>query len=307
MSAKTLANLKTALEAGDYYGALQMYRTLVKRKLDGGSVDDAGVMVREGAQALVGSSRPVEGADLLDLMIKSYETRDEVLSEGSIGRVCSVAGVFPATSPSASAALAPVLRSAARWATHARLYAGGPKPGVDGEEEGEADHQTRRALVATLHGACAGACEGAGGEFAADAARHYLEAGQSKRFGAFLYAWACKGLAGEADLFLARALLQLLVLGRLGEANEVRDEFLRLVGEAAAAAATAGSGEEGGSGSSASTAATPAAAAAAANAAQAMESPLAHFLKFLLLACEVSIYPRAHFPPSFLLTHTILP
>ena len=51
--ARTLANLSAALASGDFYGALQMYRTLVKRKLDAGLLPEACQMVTQGAGALV--------------------------------------------------------------------------------------------------------------------------------------------------------------------------------------------------------------------------------------------------------------
>jgi len=282
---RTLSNLQAALEKGDYYGALQMYRTLVKRKLDSGSMDESSVMVREGASALVQSGRFAEGADLFDLFVKSYESTEEVISESSVGRLKEIASVFPSTSPEACAAAAPVLRAAARWATNARLTPGGPKPGVSDAEESEKDWDSRRGLTAVVHGICATACEGAGLEFAADASRHYLEAGDPTRFAKFLFSWAQRGYSGEGDLFLARAVLQLLVLGRLGEGNAVRDEFVRLV-------------ETGGSEVSIS-----------------IDSPLSNFIKFLLLACEVSSascsalltpstscrLPKDVFPPKFVL------
>jgi len=259
---RTLAKLEAALAKGQSYEALQLYRTQVKRKLDGGKLEEGCSMVAQGASALVASGRPAEASDLVDMLIKSYDAQKELLDEANVGRLCDVAAVFPATSAPACAALAPVLRAAARWAEGAPLTLD-PSAQARPEEESEADSKRRRDLKARVHAACAAACSAAGAEFAADAQRHFLEAQVPKLFAEFLFSWASTGgYAGEADLFLARAVLQQLVLGKLGEANAVRDGFLER--------AKAEQGEGGGAMRAA------------------LESPLANFIKFLLLCCEVS-------------------
>jgi hypothetical protein len=263
---RQLQALDAAITAGDHYGALQHYRTLVKRKLDGGHAADAWSLVAQGAASLASRAHPAEAADLVDMLVKDLEASRVPLTGAAVERVEAAAAAFPAGAGAACAAAAPVLRAATRWAAHAPLREGGG--GGGDEEEGDADWAARRALAARLHLAAARACRGAGPQFAADAQRHFLEAAAPGEFAEFLVAWVRGGgaYAGEADLFLARAVLQLLALGNLGAANAVRERFVAL------AEAGRADGEAG---------------AAVADVVD--SSPLARFLRYLLLTAEVRV------------------
>ena len=258
---RQLQALDAALTANDWYGALQHYRTLVKRKLDGGHADDAWSLVAQGAKALAARAHPAEAADLVDMLVKDLEASHVPLTAAAVERVLAAAAAFPAGDGAACAAASPVLRAATRWAAHAPLREGG---GTVGDEESEADWGARKTLAARLHLAAARVCRGAGAQFAADAQRHFLEAAAPEEFAEFLVAWIREGAyAGEADLFLARAVLQLLAVGSLGAANKVREGFLARV-----EAGEAGAGVKD-----------------AVNA-----SPLVRFLRFLLLTAEVRFF-----------------
>ena len=293
-AARTLLKLEASLAAGDYYGALQLYRTIVKRQLDAGDFDAGAALVASGVAALARHGRAPEGADLYDMLIKTLTLVSAACAEpAKVAALVRAADAFTASDAATGAASMGVLASAARWVAGAPLREGGAAGGAD---EGTSDAAKRRALAAPLHMAAAAAAAAAGADFAPDAARHYLEAAAPADFGAFLVKWAKGGLApskkgagvgvgvevgagktggggtatavggyaGEGDLFLARAVMQLLCLGNLGDANAVRDAFI--------AVAEAGKGAEGGE--------------AWFNAAT--ESPLAHWTKFALLTCEVS-------------------
>lgn len=54
---------------------------------------------------------------------------------------------------------------------------------------------------------------------------HYVKAQQPQEFAAFLYGWAQRGYANERDLFLCRAVLELLVLENLKDANLLWESF----------------------------------------------------------------------------------
>ena len=96
----------------------------------------------------------------------------------------------------------------------------------------------------------------------------------------FLVTWASTGYGTESDLFLARAVLQLLCLGNLRAANVVRERFISRFSD--------GTGVR----------------------ARKIDSPLANFIRFVLLTLEVRAYiysicrlchcgarvPRLHFP-----------
>ena len=318
-TARAFAKLEAALKAGDCYGALQLYRTVVKRRIDAGAAGEAASLVARGAETLAAHGRPAEAGDLCEMLVKSYEATSTPLTRDSVDAVTGAARAFASRGALAAAAAVPFLRAACRWAARAPLRHGGRSAGgADDDDESDGDAASRHALCALLHAECARACVGAGPEFFADAQRHYLEADSAPEFGAFLWSWA-RGTAGgaaagsagggaggsegaisgvrpllpvsggvgagggggegvggyahEADLFLARGVLQLLCCGDLGGANATRDAFL-----AAAKADASSTSSADGAG------ATSARALAAA-----LDSPLSHFLRFLLLTLEVRL------------------
>jgi hypothetical protein len=62
--ARVLSRLEEALREGNYYAALQMYRTVVKRKVDGGALDEARGLLVTGAVSLLSHGKVNEGLDL---------------------------------------------------------------------------------------------------------------------------------------------------------------------------------------------------------------------------------------------------
>ncbi len=202
----------------------------------------------QGAGILASHGKAAEGGDLGDMLLKTFAAAGVALTRARVDALAAIADTFPA----ATAAQGKVnfLRAALRWAGAAAKAA--PAAGAGGA--GEAEEESGAALLARLHLLTARACVAGGDEFAADAQRHYLECGAGAEFGSFLFGWATAGgYAGEEDLFLARAVLQLLCLGNLRDANAVRDEFVRLAAEKGVA----------------------------------VDTPLSHFTRFLLLTLEV--------------------
>ena len=98
---------------------------------------------------------------------------------------------------------------------------------------------------------------------------HYLFAEQSDEFADVLLEWSVKGRRSERDLFLARACLRLLCLENLGDANRVYDRYMERFKETHAAGGGGGGGGDG-----------------AQQVKQLEESPLLHFVKFLMLTLE---------------------
>jgi len=72
-AARTLSKLEAALASGDFYGALQLYRTIVKRQLDAGAFADAAALVASGVGALARHGRAAEGADLYEMLVKTLD------------------------------------------------------------------------------------------------------------------------------------------------------------------------------------------------------------------------------------------
>lgn len=341
--ARVVGRLSEALRDGSFYSALQLCRTLAKRKADAGDVDGAREILLSSAQALLAHGKVNEGLDLGDMLIKTYEAGKVVPTHAAMAAIRAIADAVPAapsvantvaaadvatsasaassvgcssTSPrgaSASAAagsgasssgpqrkMTPAvarldfLRAAVRWAAHAppapvenagtsgdahssgalssgQAAAAAADPDVELVPEVAASHE-RAAPVEQLHLWTARAAVAAGPAHFGDAQRHFLEANSAHEFGEFVYGWARSGYSVELDLFLARAVLQLLCLGNLRDANAVTDAFL--------------------------------AKAAADGVSDRIDTPLAHFLRFLLLTLEVRDVSTRRRMPSRLSSDT---
>lgn len=205
----------------------------------------------------------LEAADLGDMLLKTVlEAKEQPLTDTAVDAIEAISASFPTPPPPASISFA---KAASRWANHAPAEGGSS---AMEDAEGEVDHP-HRLLQARLHTLAGRVCTAAGAEHRPDAQKHYLEAFKPTEFAAFLHTWAGDGYESERDLFLARAVLQLLCLGNMRDANAVRNEYYRLAGaDAAAAAGAVGN--------------------------KALDTPLCHFLRFLLLTLEV----RKHCLPT---------
>jgi len=306
---KVLAQLEVALSSGDHYSALQMYRTVVART----PLAAARGLVVEGCRALAAKGRVHEAADLGDMLVKTLAARAQApLEPADVDALEAIGDALdPAAAPAAGAgagagagtaagdakahlARVSFLQSALRWAKaapRAGAAAGAASSGAGagaGDEEDEEPPETesapapasRAALLARLQLRAARACAAGGAEFFQDAQAHYCCApGAGAEFGAFLHRWAAQGYARERDLFLARGVLHLLCAGNLRDANAARDAVLRLAAAGAAGAPAGGGGGGGGGG------AEPAG----------LDTPLARFVKFLLLCCERDVAARPLF------------
>jgi len=253
---KQAEKLEAALAAGDFYGALQMYRTVIKRKVDSDALEEATKLLVGGACTLNAHGKASEATDLGTMLLKTiFEAKERPLDEASVVAVETISASFPSPPPPPAFVFA---RAAVGWAASSPVK--GKGPGVTGEDL-DAD-QPHKLLQARVHLLAARMCAAGGPEHRPDAQKFYLEAFAPAEFAAFLWAWAGEGYAPETDLFLARAVLQLACLGNLRDANATRDAFYKLAG------------------------ADPIAATGAASAPR-LDTPLSHFLRFALLTMQV--------------------
>lgn len=290
MASGQTAKLERALAAGDHYGALQLYRTVIKRKIDARAFDEARCLLVAGTETLLRSGKAAEAFDLADMLLKALLIAHGLpLTEDVVTAVLGICSLAPP--PSAGLGLR-FVKAAIRWATKDAPI--DPSPADDSapgdgaaSKSGASPAATQRhqKRTAQLHQAAAQLAVSGGPEFFADAQRHFLEADAPQAFAGeamgfalqkkectcppppplppppllvcihadFLFAWTSAGYRTERDLFLARAVLQLLSLGNLRAANGVRDHFLSRAGAAV------------------------------------HETPLGNFLRFLLLTLEVCV------------------
>lgn len=234
--------LERALESGDYYAALQLYRTIVKRKVDSGALEDACALLVSGASILCKHGKASEALDLADVLVKTVCVPTQPLSRGVIDTAITICSCTP---PVAVGGGLRFIKAAIKWAVNAPLTP---------EDDGEGS-TLRADRIAQLHLAAAKLAVSGGTEFYSNAQRHFLEAAAPTEFAAFLLSWSSGGYKTERDLFLARAVLQLLALGNLRDANAVREHFTRPDGGVV------------------------------------LDTPLSNFLRFLLLTLERDARP----------------
>ena len=178
----------------------------------------------EGAATLLRSGRALEGQDLAEMLLKSlYAAHNMPLTSRTVASVESIAA---AVQPGAELTRLSILRSAVRWAKAAPMdtsscseaeakrssvaitaAVGGATPSRAPSAQEWRHHE----LVAALNAAAARAATAAASF--ADAQRYFLEADAPNDFADMLLAWSATGYAAETDIFLARAVLQLLCLG----------------------------------------------------------------------------------------------
>lgn len=187
-------------------------------KIDGKAYDEALSLVVTGAASLLRHGKALEALDLSDMMLKDLLTLNaQPLKDAYVSAALEIVKGIPAgVAVNQTVAF---LRGMIRWAKAAVEKAAGSSSsgksnssststssdGLKGEEA--------EAAIARLHDAAARTCVGGGAEFYPDAQRHFLEARNPAGFASFLADWATSGYANERDLFLARAVLQLLCLG----------------------------------------------------------------------------------------------
>lgn len=250
-----LEKLEDRISAGDHYGALQMYKTLYSRHVNALEFTKATSMALAALNGLIKYKQVSEATEMGLLLIESFYFPDSAGGKGSAKTV--VAPAPPASSSCLVSLrdgkvmikeineayetqecigleLAKVLKAAVVWTS---------KKGD--RKRGDPEIQL---LVAKAY------------EKAADyvsASKHYLHAEKPVDFSNMLIDWANLGMNSERDLFLARAVLQLLCVENLRDANIVYTTFLentRLTGKA-------------------------------------FDTPLVHFLRFLLLTVERDALP----------------
>lgn len=237
-------------------------------------------MVIQGVNILSSHQKYAEAADLGDMLIKTYTTNNTSLSEATINAICNVSTEFPSNATVAVVNIL-FLRSALKWAQNAPV-----ETSMTDLSNNNNNHSTlssssstntatpsvsssltpQQILLSRLHLLTARACVTAGSEHYSDAQRRYLESyGAGTEFGNFLHDWSTKeGYALERDLFVTRAVLQLLCLGNMKDANALRDEFVRLETEYCTMNNQSS---------------------------LCLETPLMHFTKFLLLTLERDAKP----------------
>ncbi|TMW69322.1 hypothetical protein Poli38472_001478 [Pythium oligandrum] len=197
--------LEEQLAKGDFYGALQMYKTLFMRHLKG----EPGVpqqqqaidLALEAALNLIKHDQNTAAAEMGNLLVSVYTEHHWKVDETSKDRIRKINAAF-VTKPQFSADLAVFLKNAVKWSS------------TEGSRKrGDPELQL---LLARAHRQA--------GELTLSA-KHFLHAENPVEFADMLFEWSKQGYPSEYDLYIARVVLQLLSLENLRDANKVYDEY----------------------------------------------------------------------------------
>jgi golgi to ER traffic protein 4 len=222
---KLSAKLESAISEGDYYGALQLYRTVIKRKIDADEFSDAESLLISGIKTLLRHEKVLEGADLSDMYITTLLISKQLpVTKSRVQLLREVHESFPLGSMIGEVNVGlrqniEFLKASLRWAKEA--------PASTSAEE----KQDYLDSISTLHKLLAHTLikslpsSGNISSNYVEIQNHFLESNSPKEFANFLFSVASKGYRVELDLFLARAVLQLCCLGNLRYANQLVEEY----------------------------------------------------------------------------------
>ncbi|KAE9020499.1 hypothetical protein PR003_g13527 [Phytophthora rubi] len=199
--------LELQLAAGDFYGALQMYKTLFMRLLKGDEPsaeqqEKAAALALDAALTLIAHDQNTAAAEMANLMLSVFADFHWPVDDAHKQRVRLVAATFQ-PKPQFSADLAQVLKNAVKWS----VAEGARKRG---------DPELQLLLARAYRTA---------GDLT-HAMKHFLHAENPQELADALFQWSTEGYPSEADLYLARAVLQLLSLENLRDANKVYEAYV---------------------------------------------------------------------------------
>uniref|UniRef100_K3WSS6 Golgi to ER traffic protein 4 n=1 Tax=Globisporangium ultimum (strain ATCC 200006 / CBS 805.95 / DAOM BR144) TaxID=431595 RepID=K3WSS6_GLOUD len=198
--------LEAQLAAGDFYGALQMYKTLFMRFLkgepDAAQQEKAIELALEASLCLVKHEQNTAATEMANLMVSVYSDFHFGVDETTKDRIRKINAAF-VEKPQFSADLAVFLKNAVKWSS------------VEGSRK-RGDPELQLLLARAYRKA---------GDFT-HAAKHYLHAENPSEFADALFEWSTHGYQSEYDLYLARVVLQLLSLENLRDANTLRDAYV---------------------------------------------------------------------------------
>ncbi|KAL3658308.1 hypothetical protein V7S43_016696 [Phytophthora oleae] len=199
--------LELRLAAGDFYGALQMYKTLFMRFLKGDEPsaeqqEKAVALALEAALQLIEHDQNTGATEMANLMVSVFADFHHAVDDAHKQRIRQIDAAF-VPKPQFSSDLAVFLKNAVKWST----AEGARKRG---------DPELQLLLARAYRTA---------GNFT-HALKHFLHAENPQELAEALFEWSLKGYPSESDLYLARAVLQLLSLENLRDANKVYEAYV---------------------------------------------------------------------------------
>ncbi|CAM9373565.1 unnamed protein product [Pylaiella littoralis] len=192
-SLNVVQRLQQRVSEGEFYEALQLYKTSYSRLKAQGKLDDAEELVTTGAIAMSKENELNAATELGLLVVTSFEENEREVDEARLSQLKRVA-----TAMKPGVEMSEFLKRAIRWTRHARM---------------EAAYELRlimaRSAVSTGN--------------LAEAARYFAVSGCPTEYAALVKQWSAKGYLGERDLFICRAVLHTLSYNRTEDAAALFD------------------------------------------------------------------------------------
>ncbi|CAH0479210.1 unnamed protein product [Peronospora belbahrii] len=202
-----IKKLEFQLETGDFYSALQLYKTLFMRFLKGDEPsaeqqEKAIQLAFNGAMKLIEHNQNTGATELANLMISVYTDFHHPVDQQHKQRIHDITRAF-VRKPQYSTDLAQILKNAVKWSA----MEGARKRG---------DPELQLLLARAYRTA----------EDLTHAIKHFLHSENPQELADALFQWSMKGYPSESDLYLARVVLQLLSLENLRDANKVYEAYV---------------------------------------------------------------------------------
>ncbi|TDH66598.1 uncharacterized protein CCR75_006075 [Bremia lactucae] len=199
--------LELQLQKGDYYGALQMYKTLFIRLLKGDAVgtdqqEKAVSLALKAALKLIDHEQNTASIEMANLMISVFTDFHHPVDDAHKELIRQIDVAFQ-TKPQFSTDLAVFLKNAVKWSSN-----------EGARKRGDPELQSMLARAYCV-----------AGDFTL-AMKHFLHSESPQELADALFHWSLQGYPSESDLYLARAVLQLLSLENLRDANRVCEVYV---------------------------------------------------------------------------------
>ncbi|KAK9814271.1 hypothetical protein WJX72_003196 [[Myrmecia] bisecta] len=192
---KVLQKLRTNLEAGSYYEAQQMFKTVYHRYRSRKLYADSYTLAEEGARLQLEKGQLNCGVELAKLLLEAYEADDLEVNDTTLRRIWNVLHAFPQASTSdapgscTASEATQFINATFKWATRKQAHA----------------------ALGNMHAQAAQFLWDTYGQSQLQAiTMHFLRSDNLPGFASVLAQCVSEAHPDEEDLFLTRAVLQLL-------------------------------------------------------------------------------------------------
>eukprot|EP00741_Cyanophora_paradoxa_P013608 tig00020703_g13137.t1 len=193
--------LEKSVDDGDFYTAQQSYKSLYFRYCGQKKFDDARQLLMSGARLMQKHKQFQCATELATLLVELFQKADVKVAPDSIDALLKT---FEGFGEDNSNGPVQFLKAAIKWSAGA----GAGKFGSPELNAAMGRHLWKQ------------------GDYGG-AQRYFVRGNDPRSLARMLLEWSGKGYPAEVDLFLARAVLQLLCVQNLRDANVVFDTFLR--------------------------------------------------------------------------------